>query len=135
MGHPWIREAGAIPSSLHQKVKFIHEGRIIMILSDKDVVTSSEPVLQISNSEDELHLTGFSFDEVQVVSLEDDARDMVHMSFDQHNSTLVLSMMKGMFYMPSLGLGHRQQGLREFVFTIDHDIPYGLGYTPVEDDA
>ena len=31
---PWIHEAGAIPSSLHQKVKFIHEDRIITIQSD-----------------------------------------------------------------------------------------------------
>ena len=135
LGRPWIHEAGAIPSSLHQKVKFIHEGRIITIQSDKDVVTSFDPVLQINHNEDDLHLTGFVFDEVQVVSLEDDNRDMVPMSFDQHNSTLVLSMMKGMSYMPGLGLGHRQQGSREFAFTIDHDIPYELGYTPSEDDA
>ena len=37
--------------------------------------------------------------------------------------------------MPCLGLGHRQQGPREFAFTIDHDIPYRLGYTPSEGDA
>ena len=116
-------------------MKFIHEGRIIMIQSDKDVITSFEPVLQISHNEDDLHLTGFVFDEVQVISLEDDYRDMVPMSFDQHSSTLVLSMMKGMSYMPGLGLGRRQQGPREFTFTIDHDIPYGLGYTPSDDDA
>ena len=67
-GRPWIHEAGAIPSSPHQKVKFIHEGHIIMIQSDKDVVTSFEPVLQISHSEEDLHLTRFIFDEVQVVS-------------------------------------------------------------------
>ena len=58
-------------------VKFIHEGRIITIQSDKDVVTSFEPVLQISHSEDDLHLAGFVFDEVQVVSLEEDNKDMV----------------------------------------------------------
>ena len=34
LGRPWIHEAGAIPSFLHQKVKFIHEGRIITIQSD-----------------------------------------------------------------------------------------------------
>ena len=74
-------------------------------------------------------MTGFPFDEVQVVSLEDDRKDMVPMSLDEHSSTLVLSMMKGMSYMPGLGLGRRQQGSREFAFTIDHDIPYGLlGY-------
>ena len=129
LGRPWIHEAGAIPSSLHQKVKFIHEGRIITIQSDKDVVTSFEPVLQISHSEDDLHLTGFVFDEVQVIGLEDDNRDMVPMSFDQHSSTLVLSMLRGMSYMPGLGLGRHQQGLREFTITVDHDMRYGLGHS------
>ena len=37
--------------------------------------------------------------------------------------------------MPSLGLGRRQQGPHEFSITVDHDIPYGLGYIPTEDDA
>ena len=109
LGHPWIHEIGAIPSSLHQKFKFIHEGCIIMIRSDKDVVTSFEPVLHISHNEDDLHLTGFTFDEVQVVSLEDDSRDLVPITFDQLSNTLVLSMMRGMSYMPGLGLGYRQQ--------------------------
>ena len=107
LGRPWIHKAGAIPSSLHQKLKFIHKGRIITIQSDRDVVTSSEPVLHISHSEDDLHLIGFTFDEVQVVSLEDDSRDLVPMSFDQHNNTLVFSMMRGMSHMPGLGLGRR----------------------------
>ena len=107
LGRPWTHEAGATPSSLHQKVKFIHGGHIITIRSNIDVITSSEPMLQISHSEDDLHLTGFNFDKVQVVSLEDDRRDMVPMSFDHYSSTLVLSMMKGMSYMPGLGLGRR----------------------------
>ncbi|RVW23184.1 Transposon Ty3-I Gag-Pol polyprotein [Vitis vinifera] len=77
LGRPWIHEAGAIPSYLHQKVKFMHEERIITIQYDRDVVTSFEPVLQISHNENDLHLIGFTFDEVQVVSLEDDSRDMV----------------------------------------------------------
>ncbi|KAL6315054.1 hypothetical protein AAG906_030901 [Vitis piasezkii] len=89
LGRPWIHEAGVIPSSLHQKVKFIHEGRIITIQSNRDIITSSE-LLHISHSENDLHLTGFTFDEVQVVSLEDGGRDMVPMSFDQDKKTLVL---------------------------------------------
>ena len=105
LGRPWIHEAGAIPSSVHQKLKFIHEGRIITIQSDKDVVTSFGPLLHISHSEDDLYLIGFTFDEVQVVSLEDDSRDLVPLFFSQHNNTLVLSMMRGMSYMPGLGLG------------------------------
>ena len=128
-----VHEAGAIPSSLHQKLKFIHEGCIIMIHYDRDVLTSFEPVLHISHSVDDLHLTGFTLGEVQVVSLEDDSRDLVPMSFDQHNSTLVLSMMRGTSYMPAWGWVTATP--REFTFTVDHDIPYGLSYTPTEDDA
>ena len=108
LGPPWIHETGVIPSSLHQKVKFIHKGRIITIQSDRDVVTSFKSVLQISHSEDDLHLTGFTFDEIQVVSLEDDSRDMVPMSLDQYSSTMILNMIRGMSYMPGLGLGRRQ---------------------------
>ena len=31
LGRPWIHRAKAIPSSLHQKVKFIHDRYIIMV--------------------------------------------------------------------------------------------------------
>ena len=102
-------------------MKFIHEGRIITIQFDRDIITSSEPVLHISHSENDLHLIGFMFDEVQVVSLEDGSRDMVPMSFDQHSSTLVLNMMRGMSYLPGMGLGRRQQGPHKFTFAVDHD--------------
>ncbi|RVW71754.1 hypothetical protein CK203_055191 [Vitis vinifera] len=115
LGSLWIHEASAIPSSLHQKVKFTHEGHIITIQSDKDVVTSFEPVLQISHSEDDLHFTRFTFDMVQVISLEDDSRDMVPMSLI---STAALC-----------------KGRASLLFTVDHDIPHGLGYTPSEEDA
>ena len=37
--------------------------------------------------------------------------------------------------MPGLGLSCRLQGPHEFTFIVDHDIPYGLGYTSTEDDA
>ena len=76
-----------------------------------------------SYSEDDLHLTCFTFDKVQVVSLENDSRDIVPMLFDQYSNTLVLSMMIGMSYLPGMGLGHRQQGPHEFAFTVDHDTP------------
>ena len=44
LDRPWIHEVGAIPSSPHQKVKFIHEGCVITIPYDRDVIISSESV-------------------------------------------------------------------------------------------
>ncbi|RDX73117.1 hypothetical protein CR513_47315, partial [Mucuna pruriens] len=36
LGRPWIHAAGVVPSSLHQKVKFIAEGQLISIMGKKN---------------------------------------------------------------------------------------------------
>ena len=87
LGRPWIHRAGVIPSSLHQKVKFIHDGQVIMVRSTRDIFASSELVLQISHSEDDLFLTEFTFDEIHTLEIEDFCRDFVAMSFDKHNGS------------------------------------------------
>ena len=45
LGQPWIHKAGAIPSFLHHKVKFIHDGQVITVQSTRDMFSFSEPVL------------------------------------------------------------------------------------------
>ena len=42
-------------------------------------------------------MTGFTFDEVQTLKIEDFYKDFVVISFDQHNSTVILDMMRGIF--------------------------------------
>ena len=64
LGRPWIHRAGAIPSSLHQKVKFIHDGQVVVVQFVGDMFISAEPVLEISHTDDDLFLTGFTFNEV-----------------------------------------------------------------------
>ena len=54
------------------------------------------------------------------------------MSFDQHSSTVVLDMMRGMTFLPGMGLGRLQQGPNEFIAAIDHDMTFGLGFIPTE---
>ena len=82
LGRPWIHRVGAIPSSLHQKVRFIHDGQVIIVESVRDTFISSESVLQISHSDDDLFLTGFTIDEVQTLEMDDFYRDFMAMSFD-----------------------------------------------------
>ena len=116
-------------------MKFIHDGQVIIVQSTRDMISSSEPVLQVSHSDDDFFLTRFTFDEVQTLEIQDFYRDFVAMSFDQHSSILVLDMMRGMSFLPGFGLGRRQHGSSEFVTSIDHETPYGLGFTPSEDDV
>ncbi|RVW85035.1 Retrovirus-related Pol polyprotein from transposon 17.6 [Vitis vinifera] len=56
------------------------------------------------------------------------------MSFDQHSIMVVLDMMRGMYFMPGMGLGQHQHGPMEFVATVDHDTSLGLGFVPTEAD-
>ncbi|RVW75924.1 hypothetical protein CK203_051824 [Vitis vinifera] len=76
LGRPWIHRAGAIPSSLHQKVKFIHESQVVVVTVGKGQLLS----------------WGL-------------CRDFVAMSFDQHGSTVVLDIMRGMSYSTRHGVG------------------------------
>ena len=56
------------------------------------------------------------------------------MSFDHHDSTVVLDMMRSMSYLPGMGLGRRQHKPSEFMAIPDHDVPFGLGFIPIETD-
>lgn len=37
LGHPWIHTAGAIPTSLHQKVKLITGDKVITVMAEEDI--------------------------------------------------------------------------------------------------
>ena len=86
-------------------MKFIHDRQIVTVWSIGDMFVYFELVLQISHNEDDPFLTGFTFDEVQTLEIEDFCRDFVTMSFDQHDNTVILDMMKNMSYFPGMGLG------------------------------
>ena len=86
-------------------MKFIHDGQVVVVQSVGDMFIFAKPVLEISHTDDDFFLTGFTFDEVQTVEIEDFCRDFVTMSFDQHSSMVVLDMMQSMSYIPGIGLG------------------------------
>ena len=52
-------------------MKFIHDGQVVTMQFMGDMFISSEPVLQISHNDDDLFFTGFTFDEVQTLEMED----------------------------------------------------------------
>ena len=115
-------------------MKFIPDGQVIVVQSMGDMFISVEPVLEISHINDDIFLIKFTFDGVQTMEIEDFCLDFVAMSFDQHSSTVVLDMMRGMSYLPGMGLGRRQNWPSEFMTFPNHDVPFGLGFIPIEAD-
>ncbi|XP_039036221.1 uncharacterized protein LOC120172975 [Hibiscus syriacus] len=40
LGRPWIHQAGVVPSTLHQKLKFVIEGRLVCLNAEEDIIAS-----------------------------------------------------------------------------------------------
>ncbi|XP_017635947.1 uncharacterized protein LOC108478017 [Gossypium arboreum] len=54
LGRSWIHSAGVVPSSLHQKLKLVTEGRLVTINTEEDIitfVTSDAPYVGTDNEE------------------------------------------------------------------------------------
>ena len=41
LGRPWIHIAGAIPSTLHQMIKFVTEGQLVCVSAEKDMIAAT----------------------------------------------------------------------------------------------
>ena len=40
LGRPWIHFVGVFPSTLHQKLKFMVEGQLVIVSSEEDILVS-----------------------------------------------------------------------------------------------
>ena len=38
---PWIHIAGAVPSTLHQKIKFVTKGQLVCIFAEEDMIVAT----------------------------------------------------------------------------------------------
>ncbi|KAL6336202.1 hypothetical protein AAG906_011084 [Vitis piasezkii] len=98
--------------TLFQKVKFIHDGGHHSAIWEKCSFILSQCFGSIHVDDDLFR--GFTFDE--------------------HDSTVVLDMMRNMSYLLGMGLGRRQHEPSEFMAILDHDVPFELGFIPIEAD-
>jgi len=66
LGWPWIHSVGVVPSTLHQKLKFMVEGQLIIVSGEKDILVSchsSTPYVEVVEESLET-----SFQALEVVS-------------------------------------------------------------------
>ena len=64
LGRPWIHIAGAIPSTLHQKIKFVIEGQLVCVSVEKDMIaatSSGAPYVEINEKAMECSFRSLEF--------------------------------------------------------------------------
>ncbi|KAI8530464.1 hypothetical protein RHMOL_Rhmol11G0060600 [Rhododendron molle] len=118
------RVVGAVPSTLHQKVKFVVDERVVTILGDSSIRAHSVTPVQEVGTE-ETFLIRFSLKEANVMQA-----FMAERNF--YISPPAIRMMKKQNYFPRFGLGKRSQGIRQMIDPPHNQYTFGLGYTPTE---
>ena len=113
LGRPWFHPLGGVPSTLHQKKKFPHEDKVVTISTETEAAIAT---LKLAPKEISISP---SFE--------------VCMIYEADMTEKVLSMMRSMEFLPSMGLGKNQQGPPEFVEHGTLRLKHGIGYDGEDD--
>ena len=104
----WLHLNGAIPSSLHQKMKISWKGGIAIVLRDGEILA---PICGLEEEGSELQMSGFEFVNMTDYGLKDERYATDLFPFYSHE---VIAMMNNMGFMPGIGLGKEGKGVVEF---------------------
>ncbi|XP_077215619.1 uncharacterized protein LOC143850237 [Tasmannia lanceolata] len=111
LGRPWLHKVGVIPSTLHQKLKFVHNGRVVTVKGDPDLEIGQISQELVAGKEADVSLTGFSL-EMSVISMEEAMGEEVF--FLTSTNSNVVRMIRKQGYIPGAGLGKYHQGPTEW---------------------
>ncbi|XP_077251836.1 uncharacterized protein LOC143891069 [Tasmannia lanceolata] len=129
LGRLWLHKVGVIPSTLHQKLKFIHNNKVVTVKGDPDLEIAQISQEPIAGKADDVSLTSFSL-EVSVISMEEAMGEEVF--FLTSTNSNIVRMIRKQGYIPGAGLGKYHQGFTEWhVFRTFNGL-FGLGYEPTE---
>ncbi|XP_016729836.2 uncharacterized protein [Gossypium hirsutum] len=129
LGRPWIHSAGAVPSSLHQKLMLVSEGRLITINAEEDIiatVSNNAPYLETDDEAIECSFRSFQF--VNATFITEGSK--VLMPKLSRTTRMSLRLMVGKGALPGKGLGRHLQGKVKTPILKDKRDCFGLGFKP-----
>jgi len=117
LGIPWIHHAKAMPSTLHQRVKYINDGRLIIVKGEKELIISkpsSVPYINVIEKVCELPFQSFKVGAIK--------------SHDKVVHDMAKEVMERSGYQIGKGLGSHLQGIMSPIMLSKNNKRYGLGY-------
>ena len=129
LGKPWLHTAGAVPSSLHQKMKLIIGNQLVTILAEEPISIYNDNAVPCIDGYASKEASFHNFEFVTVIHsvaavepILSKARIMVAREFVKAG------------FQPGQGLGCANQGRTAIVTLEENKDRYGLGYTPTRKD-
>ncbi|KAL4326397.1 hypothetical protein GQ457_11G025490 [Hibiscus cannabinus] len=129
LGRPWIHTAGAVPSTLHQKLKFVIDGQLITINAEEDIIASvSTDAPYIEVDEDAFECTFRSLELINATFISEGGR--IHEPGLSKCTKLQVRETLGKGAEIGRGFGKQHQG-RLFLITVaEKKDRFGLGFKP-----
>ncbi|XP_071939018.1 uncharacterized protein [Coffea arabica] len=128
LGRPWIHKSGAVPSSLHQLLKFVVNDKLITIFAEEDclVITDSESKEEGSRSSTVTPHSTSDIVSVSWITKEEQA-------LSRASVMMAKEMIRGGYEFDK-GLGRDLQGILKPVEIIEKKDSFGLDFQPTAKD-
>ncbi|XP_016722124.2 uncharacterized protein [Gossypium hirsutum] len=124
-----IHSAGAVPSSLHQKLKLVSEGRLITIKAEEDIIATVSNNAPYLETDDEVIECSFrSLEFVNATFIAEGSKILVPKLSKTTRMSLQLTI--GKWALPKRGLGRHLQGRIETPMLKDKRHRFCLGFKP-----
>ena len=119
--------AGTVPSTLHQKVKFVVEENLITIVVEEDMITTTTTTTPYHEVKEDVTECAFrSFEIAKATSMKDEPEILApHLS---KNTWIGENQLIGRGAKVGCGLGKNLQGMNQAIFVVPKYDRYGIGY-------
>ena len=125
----WIHIAEAVPSTLHQKIKFVIEGQLVSIATEEDmIIATSSRAPYVETDEKAIECSFRSLKFVNAMSVGEGSKIPVPKLLEITYSGIRQVLDKGA--RVEKGLGKRLQGMLRPIIVIQKRYRFGLGYKP-----
>ncbi|XP_060179392.1 uncharacterized protein LOC132609432 [Lycium barbarum] len=133
LGRPWVHMAGAIPSTLHQMIKFEYDRQEVIVHGEGDLSIykdSTVPFIEVDNVDETLV---YQASEIVVAEQIPEGKPILRPQLPPTSVMVVNEMLKYGFD-PGKGLRASLQGMVYPVCPRESPGPFGLGFKPTAED-
>nr|XP_027062733.1 uncharacterized protein LOC113689101 [Coffea arabica] len=128
LGRPWIHKSGAVPSSLHQLLKFVVNDKLITIFAEEDCLVITDSGVKEEGSQSVTMSPHSTSDIVSVSWITTEEQTLSKASV-----MMAREMIRG-GYKFDKGLGRELQGILKPVEIMEKRDTFGLGFRPTTKD-
>ncbi|XP_070019247.1 uncharacterized protein [Nicotiana sylvestris] len=134
LGRPWIHAAGAVPSTLHQMIKFEHEDQEIVVHGEDEQSIYRDPSVPCLEAREGSEYIVYQAFEIVVADQYEEGNPCPQ-PFLSNASIMVAKEMIRHGFKPGKGLGKSLQGITEHVTLIANEKFFGIGFRPTPADV